>query len=394
MKVLFQILKLYKAEIFLLFWIFSLLGTVLYKTSLFYFQIDHTIYLWITEILFLFIIVLYFIKEKNFYAIKILGLLFLIKLIGSLLVYERYLSHIDFYKDLVKTSFGYSFVFLMFYYLKSLDLKQVNKLFSFFKILCLIVYITIFLGAVFSIKLFETYIGSRFGFSGIFFPSSYGSYFIIISILIFYFYSRYIQTIPAVYIVVASLAGVFTGTKSSYLFLTFFWAYIFFQDRYYKNTWFWTVFALAVINLLIFKEKILTILEQKFAVLYDSYLKNDFITFALSYRDVSAQKAKLFIQENWLFLNYLFGGVDRRQLLVEISLADLFLNFGLVGTVIFFTAYTKLILSKLTKENVIVFSFTLVFIITIMGGNFFDRFYLAYPLSLLFIICLQRKNIF
>lgn len=390
MKILFQFLKVYKAEIFLLFWSFSLLGTVAYKTSLLYFQIDHTTYLWITEILFLSVIVIYLIKEKDFYAVKIFGLLLLIKLIGSLLVYEHYISPVDFYKDLIKTSFGYSFVFLMFYYLKSLDLKQVNKLFSFFKVLCLIVYITVFLGAVFSIKLFETYIGSRFGFSSIFFPSSYGSYFIIISILIFYFYNRYIQNIPNVYIVVASLAGVFTGTKSSYLFLLLFWTYIFFQDRYYKNKWVWTLLALVFINLLIFKEKLQIVLEQKFVVLYDSYKNNDFVTFALSYRDVSAHKAELFIQENWFFLNYLFGGVDRRQLLVEISLVDLFLNFGLVGALLFFIAYNKLILAKLIKENVLFFSFSLVFIITIMGGNFFDRFYLAYPLSLLFMTCFHK----
>jgi len=393
MKNVLQSLKKYKAEIFLFFWLMSLLGTVAYKISLFYFQIDHTTYLWISEILFLILILYYLFKEKEFYVLTLFALFVLIKLTGSYLVYENYRGALDFSKDIIKTSFGYSFVFLIFSFLKNIDNKQLNKIFRVYKTLSIIIYTTIFLGVIFSIKMFETYFGSRFGFSGILFPSSYGSYFVVISILIFYFYNRYITTISIKYLLTASLAGLLIGTKSSYLFLLLFWGYFFFENKYYKEKWFWMPLIFIIALFLVFKNQVVDLFKEKFVVLYDLFQNNDFLTFALSYRDVSFQKAGVYIQENWFFLNYLLGGVDRRQLLVEISLADLFLNFGIFGMLLFFVAYAKLILSKLRKDNALKFAFSAILIITIMGGNFFDRFYLAYPLVFLFIIC-RRDNIY
>lgn len=375
--------------IFVVFWALSILGTIVYKYNLSIRTFDHTQYTWIPDFIFLSIILIWALKRKYYFLPLSLIVLLILKTIGSLTVLGEYSEKIDLYKDVVKTTIGYTFIFFVFAFLRTFDAKKLKKTFDFFKILSLLVYGLIFIGALFSISFFKTYIGVRFGYSGFLYPSSYTSYFIIISVLIHYFYSIKIEKQPTAYLLLASIAGLLVGTKAVYLFLFLFWGIYFIKYKLYNFKTFWAFITICILSFVLFFDEIFSFLKEKFAVLFELFENNSILTFVLSYRDISFKKATNFISDNWGFYNFILGGVNRKELLVEMSPFDLILNFGLFGSILFIGFYYLIIIKDLQRNPSIYLLMGSLLLITILSGNFFDRFYLAYPLAFLFTICLK-----
>ncbi len=375
--------------IFVVFWALSILGTIVYKYNLSIRTFDHTQYTWIPDFIFLSIILIWALKRKYYFLPLSLIVLLILKTIGSLTVLGEYSEKIDLYKDVVKTTIGYTFIFFVFAFLRTFDAKKLKKTFDFFKILSLLVYGLIFIGALFSISFFKTYLGVRFGYSGFLYPSSYTSYFIIISVLIHYFYSIKIEKQPTAYLLLASIAGLLVGTKAVYLFLFLFWGIYFIKYKLYNFKTFWAFITICILSFVLFFDEIFSFLKEKFAVLFELFENNSILTFVLSYRDISFKKATNFISDNWGFYNFILGGVNRKELLVEMSPFDLILNFGLFGSILFIGFYYLIIIKDLQRNPSIYLLMGSLLLITILSGNFFDRFYLAYPLAFLFTICLK-----
>lgn len=378
--------------IFIVFWGLSILGTLVYKYNLSIRTFDHTQLTWIPDFIFLSIILIWALKRKYYFLPLSLIVLLIFKSIGSLTILGEYSEKIDLYKDVVKTTIGYTFIFFVFAFLRTFDAKKLKKTFDFFKILSLVAYGLIFLGALFSISFFKTYLGVRFGYSGFLYPSSYASYFIIISVLIHYFYSIKIEKQSLVYLLLASIAGLLVGTKAVYLFLFLFWGIYFIKHKLYNYKTFWAFITISILSFVLFFEKIFSFLKEKFAVLFELFENNSILTFVLSYRDISFKKATTFISDNWEVYNFIVGGVNRKELLVEISLFDLILNFGLLGSILFILFYYFNIIKHIQRKTHVYLLLGSLLMITFLSGNFFDRLYLAYPLAFFFAIISKKQS--
>lgn len=377
--------------IFVVFWSLSVLGTIVYKYNLSIRTFDHTQFTWIPDFILLSIILIWAFKRKYYFLPLSLIALFIFKSIGSFSVLVEYSEKLDLYKDVVKTTFGYTFIFFVFAFLRTFDAEKLKITFIFFKILSLLAYGLIFIGALFSISFFKTYLGVRFGYSGFLYPSSYASYFLIISVLIHYFYSTNIEKQTIVYLLLASIAGLLVGTKAVYLFLFLFWSIYFFKHKLYNYKISWAFITITIISFVLFFDKIFSFLQEKFAVLFELFENNNLLTFVLSYRDISLKKAIAFISNNWEFYNYIVGGVNRKELLVEMSPFDLILNFGLLGAIIFILLYFFNIIKYIQRNTHIYLLLGSLLLITLLSGNFFDRLYLVYPLAFFFVI-ISRNN--
>lgn len=381
-------------EVFLFFWIVNVLLSSIYKYY-YYSTGEHLQYTWIPDMLFLLLLIISLFYKRSFLAIVGIFFLLLSKGIGSNSIADFYPVEMDMYKDIVKSWMGYVYVFPLFLFLKKDPTESIinipEKVKIFFLILVSFFVASVFLALVHKAYIFYTYTNpERFGISGFLFPSSYVSYFYILSIMVTYLLHKQLPSDKkyAIFIYILSAAAIFSGTKTTYLFLLVFYSIYILDNKYYQKKWFWVMISGLIITTTLLRQKIASI----FSVLIELYQKEDFLTFAMSYRNVFAQDTWQFIQENWTWVNYLFGGLDNVNQLTEMAFIDLFLNFGIFGTCLFIYLYYKLILQSLRWTPILfVLAIGLLLLIAI-GGNFFDRTYLAYWLVFLFL--LQQKSKF
>lgn len=383
----------FTGSIFITFLILSLCFSVLYKYVLFNHGI-HLKYTWIPDFIFFVIMNMMFIYRRNYNLILIVILLFLIKSIGSFFIYEFYENQIDYFKEVCRTVLSFAMIFFVYSFIKNIKLKSISFIFEIFKYISLAINTTIILGFVFKIALFKTYLGNRFGFSGFLFPQSFSSYFVIVSILIFFYYNKNIKRISPFFIAFNIFSALLVGTKSVYIFICFFILLVFFNYKLYKNkvVMLSTSLLLAVIafNYKTIKDYVL----DKFIVLYDVYQESGLLTFLLSYRDRSFLKAKSYVQINWDMTNYFFGGVNRKVMLVEMELVDIFLSFGVLGSVFLICCYYIIILKSVVFERTSYLLLGMLLFIIIMSGNFFKSFTIQYFIVFLLIILNYQPKVF
>tara|TARA_R110002049_G_scaffold293010_2_gene477814 strand:- start:4312 stop:5499 length:1188 start_codon:yes stop_codon:yes gene_type:complete len=379
--------------LFATFLLLSLSFTVLYKYVLFNHGI-HLKYTWLPDIIFFAIINAILIYKRNYFLILITILLLLIKSLGSFFVFDFYENRLDYFKEVIKTVFSFSMVFFIYTYVKNINLSNIVFIFKVFNYVSVIISASIILGFIFNISFFETYTGVRFGFSGFLFPQSFSSYFIIVSILIYYYYNKNIKKISSIYIVFTILSAFLIGTKAVYIFLFFFIAMFFINNKLYKNK-VAILFSSLVFTILLFNYKALKeYMLDKFSVLYNVYNESGLLTFLFSYRDLSFLKAKFYVQNNWNITNYLFGGINRKAMLVEMELVDIFLSFGILGSVFLLLCYYKIILKPVAFKRDSFFLYSVLFFIILMSGNFFKSFTINYFIVFSFVILTYKPKVF
>lgn len=379
--------------IFVTFLILSLSISILYKYVLFYHGV-HLKYTWVTDLMFFVIINMWLIHKRIYNLILIVVLLLLIKAIGSFFIYEFYENQLDYFKEVSKTSFSFTIIFFVFTYIKDIKLKGIAFIFQVFKYISIVINIAIILGFIFNITVFKTYTGVRFGFSGLLFPQSFSSYFVIVSLLIYYFYNNNIERTSPLFIAVTTLSALLVGTKSVYIFLFFFTLMLFFNYKLYKNKVFMlsTSFLFAVIAF--YYNTLKSYLLDKFIVLYDVYRESGLLTFLLSFRDLSFLKAKAYVEDNWDMVNYFFGGVNRKVMLVEMELVDILLSFGVLGSVLLIYFYYKFILKSVAFERTSFLLYGVLFFIIMMSGNFFKSLTIHYFIAYALIILTYKPKVF
>ncbi len=379
----------YKGHYFIAFFSISLLLSVGYKYMLFY-QGEHLKYTWIPDAIFFVAISLVLFYKRDYNLILITLALLLIKATSSLLIFHFYDDVSQYFKEVLKTVFSFSFVFFLYEYLKHLRKRDIIFIFNFFKFTLLLVCFAIIIGAIFSFSFSKTYINPRFGFSGLLYPSSFSSYFMITSTLILYFYNKNIKKISPVFIIITILSSLLIGTKAVYFFLMVFLLMLFITHKTYKNKIVMSAIALGsiftAINYNVFK----TFLINKFQMLYRLYLEENTLTFLLSFRNLSFQNAKVYISENWNIVNYLIGGINRKKTLVEMELIDIFLSLGVIGLIILVFFYYKILLKPIPFNNVNIVLFGTLFCVIILMGNSLKSITLSYILSFLYVIAIKN----
>lgn len=381
-------------QLFLIFWIVNVILSIVYKFY-YYHTGQHLHYTWMPDMLFFLLLILAIPPRENSLALIGMLSLLLFKVIGSWTIAPSYPNDIDLYKDVIKTWMGYVYIFPLFLFLSNVTENKPLVIPKYVKhgfvVLAGGFALSVFVGLLFNAHVFHTYPNpTRFGISGLLYPSSYVSFFYIFSISSAYLLHIRIPSkkLYSILLYTLSLAAIFSGTKSTYLFLLVFYTLFIIEKQYYREKWLWLLLSAFALLFVTLRHKLASV----FHVLLELYQKENFLTFALSYRNIYAQDTWTFIQENWTWVNYLFGGLDNVNQLTEMAFIDLFLNFGALGFGLFLYLYYRLITSYLHWSTMNLIMATSIILIIAIGGNFFDRIPHAYWLVLLFFLQVKSND--
>ncbi|MFK5878243.1 MAG: hypothetical protein QM478_01970 [Flavobacteriaceae bacterium] len=201
------------------------------------------------------------------------------------------------------------------------------------KTIVLLNFIFILGGYFFDIIAFKSYT-HRFGFNGVFKSNAEASYFYMLIITLFYIskekYSR-------IFLAVGLLSTLFIGSKTLYFFLLIFGCLIVYnkvqckiRDSYIK--FFRAIFF--IIAILIFSLGVVFIIKQN-ATLNRLYTDKGLFTAFLSTRDILVENAFAEMFTNWSFVHYFIGGIGSISLTTQTDFIDLFLNYGIIGSIIY-----------------------------------------------------------
>lgn len=254
-------------------------------------------------------------------------------------------------------------------------------------ILFLIYVITIIIAFCLNISYLHTYNSERFGYKPIFSSQNEFSY-IIITIIVFY-YKKYklnmaIQNLS--FLILALLASLLLGTKTTYLFLFVFINYIvttFLKERkklyIVLFTLLITCIALALYLVPIYFPVFLKIYSE--SGLLDVLSSN---RLAYLFNRLSCQIA------NFKTFNYLFGG-SNLNCITEMSIFDIFLFFGFIGGAYYIYLIKEFILNKLKLDTIGLVFVILISTLSLLGGYYFENFSAqVYTVSVLYLF--YHKN--
>lgn len=267
------------------------------------------------------------------------------------------------------TSFSkYLFFLILLAFFSSNYLTRINRvtlIFKIFEALILINCLIVISSYIFEIQMFLTYGTHRFGYIGLFYASATGSYFYIFAIS--YLLIRYdINVIRQPLFYIAVLSALLLGTKSLYLFLVVaLIAFSLFQLKsvILKKT---IIFAIFLASILI-----LYLLFTK-GIFAEIVAKEGWLTSILSYRDqLILDRSIPYIQHNWQWHNYLFGGLSVVTARPQMELIDLFMFFGMLGLFYYIFLIKKFYFDFRLKSKFIVTLLICVLVVMLIAGNFF-----------------------
>lgn len=330
--------------------------------------------------------VLTFRKEiKTYLWLIVLGVCFLI---GQF-------SLIQFEIDALK-NFGmfikHIYIFVLFFGFKKLAKEDsLTSLFLALKIIFLFVFASIILGFIFDIPEFRTYGSNRFGYGGVLSKPSVTTYFIIMAFLFFEIFKKKFKY-SYVYLLLCVLCTLISGTKASLLFLVFFFVYKFLSKDFKLNrtqliVGLVSMFAI-IISVFVFMK---STLQNTYNEFYKLYENEGVISALTSFRSRKFMEAVEIYSQEWSWLNYLFGGKTGYYLNVEFDFVDLFIFFGIVGSIIYLWLYYKIIFKfYLSQYGILIIGLLTV---SALSGQFFYNTNITLffaPMSVLLIK--WRKN--
>lgn len=234
----------------------------------------------------------------------------------------------------------------------------------------------VILGFIFKIRIFETYPETRFGFNGLLIISATSTYFFIIALCYFLIrYQRKILKNWRFWLTVA--ACILLGTKSIYLALAalaIFYIVTFIHSKQLKIS----LLGIVVFGITGFAYYLFFI-NPVFENLKQS---EGLLTSIVSLRDQLFLNQTLpFIQNNWTWPNYLFGGTADLYSRTQMAFVDLVYFWGILGAVAYGFLFLKSYVSFHFKNSAVLFSLLLLVVISFLTGNFF--FNASVPIYLL-----------
>ena len=278
----------------------------------------------------------------------------------------------NFFQNLIYST-RYVFVFILIFFFIDYPFKFKPKIhLMVYEKIVLLNSLFIIIGFIFNLKIFWTY-NSRFGFNGLFIVPSITTFFYALALT--YFSYQYIKfNKKKLELLIVIIAALLVGTKALLLFLLLTLAHLFIVKKIYKLKLFYLFASITTVVILSNINFIINFLKNKYETLFRVYENYDLITMLTSYRNLRLKENFIpVIKENWSFVNYLFGGTDFVKYRVEFELFDVFLFWGIVGSLIYFYFYfTKVIsFTKIVKFGKIQIIFLL--IIAMLSGTFFNN---------------------
>lgn len=263
------------------------------------------------------------------------------------------------------------FIIVGWFYIKKANnfTALTNNLFKAFELVFLINCIFIFIGLFFDISLFKAYPFGRFGFIGLLRNVSHSSY--IFMIFVTYFLIK-IKNKPIFYNYFLLLLSVFVcvvlATKAILLFL--FLLLFFYTIKFSIKT---SIAVLLVLSFIVYLNinNLHYILETYFPVIINVFNNKGLLTMLFSYRNISLTDCFLpYISDNWILLNYFFGGAEFNLFRTELELFDLFWFFGIFGASLYLYLFNNFFISFKNIYNVKPLFF--IFFISLFAGSFFS----------------------
>lgn len=355
---------------FLLFYFSDGLGKIIERNDLGFHRYS-AIFKGLMEIFFLLYGCFLFTKQK------ISVLIIMLTLFSCFLVGQYFLSinypELNFFENF-NTLFKYFLPLIL--YLAVTDIVKLNKrpniIPNSYRLIIGINSILIIVGFIFSIEFLSTYSGPwRFGYDGLVFAQNEASFIFIIAISLFY-YRRFYQGIKELLFWVVLLTSLIVATKAVYLYLILLLFFHLFKNVPLKKlvTYFVTF---GILGYLLFSTIINKIVLNSLNVFLNVYRKDGLITALLSGRNIYFEK-KIFplIFEYWQLPNLLIGGQDVTAFYSEMGFIDVFLFFGIIGTILYLYVFYKLfMLLNFQKDFKIFFGVCLSLIIA-TAGHFFE----------------------
>ncbi len=312
-----------------------------------------------------------------FFAISFIGQLFLAQ--GNLnLWYEQAWSH-------AFTCASFIFLPLFIVVSTNLDVKKiVDTNIRTLKAVALINIPIVALAIIFDLQIFRSYY-ERFGYDGILPSSAAASYFYVLVITLFYVECLLKKEHP-IWLFVHSFMALMIGTKTIWLFLILLmFIHLFFVQkgklaRYLK---FATAGLIVVFCFFLgtLKEAVINFFPHG----PDLYEERGFLSVLVSKRDAFLAMALNYVDENWTWVNYFFGGTNVIDIRVEMELINMLLYMGLLGTIAYALFLRRNFFVKGQAIIKTLLFFAIITLAMLTGGVFYSVF-----VSTLFYIVFKR----
>lgn len=289
----------------------------------------------------------------------------------------------------------YIFVFIVLLFLTDKKNRFSPLLYTVYEKIVIINCILVLLTIVFDISVFKTYY-YRFGASGVFMTPSMITYFNALALT--YFAQQYVyRNKKYLELILVVIACLLSGTKALLLFVALTGIHVFIIKQLYRNKVFYASIVALFAGLYVFRDSVLSIVNKNTKLLTDVYHEDGWITALTSYRDQNLKEDFLpVIQEKWNLLNYSFGGTDFEIYRVEFEPFDVFLFFGIIGTLWFFNSYFRNIMNFTQFDIFGKIQMVFLLIIVVMSGNFFNNapvaMYLLIVISALSVNAVNKKT--
>lgn len=315
-------------------------------------------------------------------------LLMVIGLLGisSLIGYGK--NMLDF--EMIKMWIKYLSPFIYFFGFKSL-LQHPKQLKIMQYAILGIIYlgvVSILMGYVFDLQSFRTYY-YRFGYKGLFKRSIDASYFIMFAGIFIYAIKDQLKQvwIPAALLLMSTF---FIGTKLPLLFLGLAGIILLSTYRIKSKKQLKIgvgIFVGLAVGTFLFLNKLV---DETYQLFYDIYSEKGLWSSLTSFRSDLLVEAFQFYREEWTWRNYLFGGKNFEHALVEMSIPDLLIFFGFIGTLIYLFYYLHIYLQ--ISQGVSRKLLLTVLFCSLLGGQFFFNQTVSLWFGVLFVFLQSSQH--
>lgn len=310
---------------------------------------------------------LYYLNRVTLNYMAILGILFLFFINGQLLIgnlnnlYETFITYNK-----------YIYLFLVYLFFKAfLNKENSKKVYNIMTSIFILNILAIFLGFIFELPYFESFhnMDHRPGYNGVFIAGNESS-FVLICMISFFYFRVFYENNSKLLLFIAIIASLLSGMKAVYIFLVLLGLFHFFNRAKLKNILFLSplfLIALYFIVNYLQSEHFYNLIEFFMVTLEEK----GFFYMIISGRNTIVANEGAMILENWTFLNYLIGGQNIVQFIMEMDFFDLFFFFGLLGMILYLGLFYQSFMKGLMQYKFFIFFFFTLLTLAFFGGHFF-----------------------
>lgn len=367
------------AIVLVLFFLSELGTTIAYST-----RMDFYNFSLVVKILFIAFVALDLLKNRKTYknTLLFISAMTLIFFIGQL-SFNNFSLGPNFVDNCIY--FGrYLFVFFVLLFLMNRKGPLTPRFYNVYEKIVIINSFIVIATIAFDLSLFKTYY-NRFGSGGAFMTPSMITYFNALALT--YFLFQFLQKkkkLPE--LILVSIVCFLTGTKALLFFFGLTVVHFILLKRLYRKRNFYLFFIGIGVLLFLAKEKVSRFIYENFNSLFEVYREKGLLSALTSLRSDNFKTNFLpVLSEKWKALNYLFGGTDFEIYRVEFEIFDVFLFFGIIGSIIYLIFYFRNVINFNKMQRFGKVQMGILLLTALISGNFFNNA----PMALYLLIVLS-----